>query len=102
MQVHYHTGVAAFESLFFVSVAEYGKDHTFYAERRFDDVGDVLFVGRGVGVFETLSADFHVSVEVVIGSVGYAPKFSPPEGEFIFEVGSRVTVEAEFFGVVVS
>lgn len=41
-------------------------------------------------------------IEVVICAVRNAPKFTPTEGEFIFEVRRRFGVEAKFFFVVVA
>ena len=51
MKMHNHSGVAALENLFLVSVAKECQQRSFYAQGRFDNVWHIFFVCYGVGVF---------------------------------------------------
>ncbi len=98
-----HDSRVVFTDLFFVvRVAEERKEHAVCAEGRLDDVRNVFFVGYGVDITQILARRFHMLIKVVVGAVRNAPEFAPTEREFVFEVGRRFGIEAEFFFFVVA
>jgi len=76
--------------LLVISLAEERKRHPVGAERRLDNIGDISLVCLGVEVVKRLSAGFLMSAEVVISSVGNAPKLAPPEREKVLDIGGSL------------
>ena len=98
-----HDSRIVFADLFFVvCVAEECEEHAVCAEGRLDDVRNVFFVGYGVDITQILARRFHMLIKVVVGAVRNAPEFAPTEREFVFEVGRRFGIEAEFLFFVVA
>ena len=91
-------GLAAFfgEVFFVVSLADEGEDGAVTTGGGFDDVGDELFLGLLIEVFEGLAGVFEVFFEVVVGAVGDAFEFLNAEGEFVFDVVSFLRVVGAF------
>ena len=99
--MHNDSGISAFQFLFFVCVGQYRQSHSFNAQRRLDDVGNIFFVGHGIDVGKILSGVFDMLFQVVIGPVGYAPQLAPTEREQKFKVGGRFGIESEFLFFVI-
>ena len=72
--------------LLIVGFSDNGEEKSLNAQRRLDNVGNVLLVCLRVKVFEGLAACFDMLSEVVVCSVGNAPKLAPTEREEIFKV----------------
>ena len=88
--------------LLVIGVDEQRQRHAVGAERRLDDVGDVLRVVLGVEVAHILPAVLGVRLQVEIGAVGHAPQLAPAEREEELEVGRCVGIVAQLLLVVVA
>ena len=102
MKAQYDARVGTFQGFLVVSVAEESQHHSFDAKRGFDDVREIFFLRDGVGIFQRLTTHFLMAVEVVVGTVGNAPEFSPTEREGKLKVGRCFGLEAKFFGFMVA
>ena len=104
MEVHYNTGIILFcvNNFFIICFCYDGQEQTFYTQRRFNDIWNILAVFFRVEVFHRLAAVVHVLSQVVIGTVCNAPQFAPTKCKAIFKVGGCLRIEAEFFRIVVT
>ena len=91
------------EVLLVVGLAQEGQRHTVAAQRRLDDVGDVVLVGLGVEVLQALAGSLLMAAQVVVGAVRNAPQLAPVgEREGILDVGGGTAVEGQLGGLVVA
>ena len=91
------------EVLFVVGLAQEGQRHTVTAQRRLDDVGDVVLVGLAVEVLQALAGSLLMAAQVVVGAVGNAPQLAPVgEREGIFDISGGTAVESQLCGLVVT
>ena len=102
MQVHNNAGVLFVDLLLVVSLNYYREEKALYAERGLDNVGNIALACGLIEVFKRLAARLDVLGEVVVGSVGNAPKLAPAEGEEVLKVGCSLGVEAELLLLVVA
>ena len=91
------------EVLLVVGLAQEGQRHTVTAQRRLDDVGDVVLVRLGVEVLEALAGGLLMAAQVVVGAVCNAPQLAPVgEREGVLDVGGGAAVEGQLGGLVVA
>ena len=104
MQVENNAGVVLFcvNDFFIVSVAQECQNHTVSAQRRLDNVWNIVFVGFLIEVFDWFAGMFAVTGQVVVGTVCNAPQLAPAEWEQEFKVGGCFGVEGKFFWFVVT
>ena len=90
--------------LLVVSLAQEGQSHTVTAQRRLDDVGNVVLVALLVVVLQVLAGSFLVTAQVIVGTVGNAPQLTPAgaEGELIFDIGGSTGVECQLCRLMVT
>ena len=90
--------------LFVVSFAKESQSHTVAAQRRLDDIGDVMLAPLLVEVGQLLAGSFLVTAQVVVSSVSNAPQFAPAvaEGELELDVGGSTGVEGQLSGIVIT
>jgi hypothetical protein len=67
--------------LLVVGVHQQGQHRAVGAQRRLDDVGNVVLVLLLIEIGQILTGGLLVLVEVVICAVGHAPELAPAEGE---------------------
>ena len=80
--------LAVGQVLLVVGFAQEGQSHTVTAQRRLDDIGDVVLVGLAVEVLQALAGCFLMAGQVVVGAVGNAPQLAPVgEREGVLDVG---------------
>ena len=60
--------LAVGQVLLIISLAQEGQSHAVTAQRRLDDIGDVVLVGLAVKVLEALAGGFLMSCQVKVGS----------------------------------
>ena len=87
MEVHYCTGCAVLKRFLVVSLCNKCKEQTLNTERWLDNVRNVSLVCFLVEVVKLLAAGFDVLIEVLVCSVGNAPKLAPAEWEQVLKVG---------------
>ena len=89
MEVHDDAGVVLgrVHDLLVIRLAQEGERHAVRAERRLDDVGDVVLVFLLVEIVHVLTGELLVLGQVVIRAVGDAPELAPAEREQILKVG---------------
>ena len=85
-----------------VSVNKECKRYAVGAQRGFDNVRNVVLTGLLIEVGHILAAVLLMLTEVIIGTVGNAPKLAPSEWEQELEVGSRLGVEAKLVRIVIT
>jgi len=90
------------DDFFVVRVAEEREHRALNAQRRFDNVRDIVLVGFLIEVGEVLAGGILVLGQVVVGTIRHTPEFAPAEREEELEVGRRLGVEAELFRIVVA
>ncbi len=89
--------------LLIVGLAQEGQRHAVAAQRRLDDVGDVVLVGLGIEVLQALAGGLLMAAQVVVGAVGNAPQLAPVgEREGVLDVGGGAAVEGQLGGLVVA
>ena len=84
-----------------IGLHQQGQGHPVRAERRLDDIGDIVLVLLLVEVREVLAGVLLVLAQVVVGAVRHAPQLAPAEGEEVFEVRGGLGVEGQLLGLVV-
>ena len=93
---HILLALGVHEVLLVVGLAQEGQRHTVTAQRRLDDVGDVVLVGVLIEIGKILAGSLLMTAEVVIGSVCNAPQLAPVgEREGVFDVGGGAAVESQ-------
>ena len=104
MEAHYDAGVVLLcvDNFLVICFNKKRESHTVSTERGLDNVGDITLVGFGIEVSEILAGMLDVLGEVVVGSVGNAPKFAPAEREEVLEVGGCLGIEGKLLGLVVA
>ena len=104
MEVHDDAGVVLglVHDLLVIRLAQEGQRHTVCAERRLDDIGDVVLVFLLVEIVHVLTGELLVLGQVVIRAVGDAPELAPAEREQILKVGRGLGVEAQLLLLVVA
>ena len=107
MQMQHGTDVllalAVGQVLLVVSLAQEGQCHTVTAQRRLDDVGDIVLVGLAVEVLQALAGSFLMAGQVVVGTVCNAPQLAPVgEREGVLDIGGGAAVEGQLCGLVVT
>ena len=60
--------LAVGQVLLVVGLAQEGQSHTVTAQRRLDDVGDVVLVGLAVEILEALAGGLLMAAQVVVGA----------------------------------
>ena len=76
------------DDLLVVSLAQESKRHAVTAERRLDNIGNIVLVAVLIKVCQILAGLLHMTAEVKIGTVGNAPELAPiGERESVFNVG---------------
>ena len=102
-RAHVLLALAVDEMLLVIRLAQKCQRHTVAAERRLDDVGDIVLVRLGVKVFQALAGCFLMTAEVVVRAVGNAPELAPiGEREGVFDVGRGTGVERELCRLMVA
>ena len=104
MEVHDDAGVVLglVHDLLVIRLAQEGERHAVGAERRLDDVGDVVLVFLLVEIVHVLTGEFLVLGQVVVRAVGNAPELAPAEREQILKVGRGLGVEAQLLLLMVA
>ena len=104
MEVHDGSDIIllGIDDLFVICVAEDRENGSLNAKGRLDDVRDISFVCLGIEVGKILARGVLMLCEVVVGSVGNAPKLAPAEREEELKVGRRLGIEAKLLRVVVT
>ena len=67
--------------LLVIGLAQEGQGHTVAAQRRLDDVGDVMLVAILVVVLQGLTGGLLMAAQVIIGAVSDAPQLAPAAAE---------------------
>ena len=62
-----------------VSLTQEGQRHTVAAQRRLDDVGNVVLIGFLIVVLQVLAGSLLMAAQVVVGTVSNAPQLAQPE-----------------------
>ena len=88
MEMKDRSYIAFLIGLLVISIAQNGKEASLYSEARLDNIRDIMLVCFGVKIGKVLARSVLMLSKVIIGTVGYAPKFAPSEGEKEFKVGS--------------
>ncbi len=100
---HILLALGVHEVLLVVGLAQEGQRHTVTAQRRLDDVGNVVLVRLGVEVLEALAGGLLMTAQVVVGAVCNAPQLAPVgEREGVLDVGGGAAVEGQLGGLVVA
>ena len=95
--------LAVGQVLLVVGLAQEGQSHTVTAQRRLDDVGDVVLVGLAVEILEALAGGLLMAAQVVVGAVCDAPQLAPVgEREGVLDVGGSAAVEGQLGRLVVT
>ena len=102
MEVKNNSNVTLSDFLLVVCVNKECKSNSVCAKRGLNNVGNVMLASLLVEEGEVLARVVTVLGEVIVGSVSYAPKLAPTEGEEELEVGSSLGVEAKLLGIVVT
>ena len=104
MEVHHDAGVVLglVHDLLVIRLAQEGQRHAVCAERRLDDVGDVVLVLLLIEVVHVLTGELLVLAQVVVRAVGDAPELAPAEREQILKVGRGLGVEAQLLLLMVA
>ena len=90
------------DDLFIVSIAQEGEGHAVRAERRLDDVGNILLVGLLIEVLHGDTRGVLVLGQVEVRAVGNAPQLAPAEREQELDVGRGVGVMGQLLRIVVA
>ena len=83
------------ENLLVVGTAQECENHTVRAERRLDDVRDVLLLCLVVEVCQVLTGNLLVAGQVIVCSVRNAPELAPAERECKLDIGRCLRVEGQ-------
>ena len=95
--------LAVGQMLLVVGLAQESQRHAVAAQRRLDDVGDVVLVGLAVEVLEALAGGLLMAAQVVVGAVGDAPQLAPiGKREGVLDVGGGAAVEGQLCRLVVT
>ena len=102
-RAHVFFSLAVDEVLFVVRLAEERQRHTVAAERRLNDVRDIVLVRLGVKVLEALARGLLMAAKVVVRAVGNAPELAPVgEREGVFDIRRGSGVERKLRGLMVA
>ena len=92
MQAQHHAHVALSDRLLVIGVAEKRQRSAVGAERRLDDIGDVLLIFLLIEILHLDAGVLLMRFEIEIRPVGHAPQLSPAEREQELEVRRRLGV----------
>ncbi len=102
MQMQNGANIAALELFFIIRIAQERQNQTLHAYGRLHAIRNEFLVGGGIEVFKRLARMLGMLGQVVIRAVGHAPKLAPAEREQVFEVGGRLGIERQLFGLMVA
>ena len=90
--------------LLIVSFAQECQSNTVAAQRRLDNVGNVMLVALLIEVLQVLAGSFLMTAQVIVGTVSNAPQLAPAaaEGELVLDVGGSTGLESQLSGIVVT
>ena len=71
-----------------VCFAQECQRYTVAAQRRLDDIGDIMLVLFLIVVFQALAGSLLMAAQVVVGTVSNAPQLAPAgaEGELVLDI----------------
>ena len=91
------------DDLLIVCLAKECKSDAVAAERRLDDVGNIVLAGVLIEIGKILAGSLLMTAEVVIGAVCNAPQLAPVgEREGVFDVGCGAGIEGKLRRLVVA
>ena len=79
VQNHAHVVLRLVDDLLVIRFAQERQRHAVAAERRLDDVGDIVLVRFLIEIGQILAGSLLMALEVIIGAVGNAPELAPVE-----------------------
>jgi len=87
-----------------ISFTQECQCYTVAAQRRLDDIGNIVLVGLLIIVFQRLAGSLLMAAQIVVGTVGNAPQLAPAgaEGELVLDIGGSTGVESQLRGLMVT
>ena len=90
------------QDFFVVCIHQECQQHTLYAYRRLDAVGDILLIGFRIQIGHILTGMSLVRHQVEVCSGGDAPQLTPSEGEQKFNVCGSIAVVRKLFRIMIT